>query len=132
MTVVTMAAFSAHAQTDSSTTNTPATKPAPRPRAKAFSGTIASVDSDAKTITVTLTNGVPQTYHINSKTRITKDMEPATLASATAGLKVRVYAKKDDDGSMVATSVAIGQLRRSAPPASTPPASTPPASDSNK
>jgi len=123
VTVMTMAAYSAQAQTDSSTTTTntaPAAKP--KPKSKKYMGTIASVDSDAKTITVTLASGDSQTIKITSKTRIKKDGEAATLADAAAGQKVQGYERKNDAGDWVAGSVNIGEMK---PKAAAPPAAAP-------
>jgi hypothetical protein len=125
VTAVTMAADTAHAQTSAATTSTNAPAAKPRPKSKPYSGTIASADSDAKTITVTLANGESQTIKITSKTRIKKgpDGEPATLADATAGQKIRGYEHKDDAGDWVATTVNIGERKpKTAAPAAAAPA----------
>ena len=107
----TMAAFTANAQTDSSNTNTPPVAAKPKPKSKKYMGTIASADSDAKTITVTLASGDSQTIKITSRTKIKKDGEPATLADAVAGQKVQGYEHKNDAGDWVAGSVIIGEVK---------------------
>jgi hypothetical protein len=112
-----MTAFTANAQTDSTSTNKPPVAAKPRP--KPYMGTIASVDATAKTITVTLTSGASQTIHIGSKTKIKKDMEPATLADAAAGQKVKGSAHKDDSGDWVANTVNIGETKKPAAAATT-------------
>jgi hypothetical protein len=119
---LTMTAFAANAQTSSATTTTNSAPVAAKPRPKPYAGTIASVDADAKTITVTLANGNSQVLHIGSKTKIKKDMEPATLADAAAGQKVRGSMHKNDAGDWVANTVNIGQTKKAAAPAAAPPA----------
>jgi Cu/Ag efflux protein CusF len=118
---LTLFALTTNAQTNSSSssTNTPA-----KPRSKSYTGTIASVDSAAKTITVTMAKGNSQTIHLTSKTRIKKDGEPATLADAVVGDKVKGYEHKDDSGDWVAGSVNLGETKAKA---STPPTTAPPA-----
>jgi Cu/Ag efflux protein CusF len=121
VTALTMAAYTTHAQTTSSSTstNTPAK---PKSTSKKYTGTIASVDSDAKTITVTLASGDSQTLKITSKTKIRKDGEAATLADAAAGQKVQGYEHKNEAGDWVAGSVIIGNPK---PKAAAPPAAAP-------
>ena len=122
VTAVTMATYTAHAQTSTPSTSTNAPAAKPKPKSKPYSGTIASADSDAKTITVTLANGESQTIKVNSKTRIKKNGEAATLADATAGQKVRGYEHKDDAGDWIAGSVNIDEMKpkTAAPPAAAP------------
>src|ERR1019366_1410843 len=107
---LTMSAYSTNAQTDSSSssTNKPVTAPA-KPKAKAYNGTIASVDTDAKTFTITQASGASQTIHIGAKTKIKKDNQPATSADIVAGQKVKGYEHKDDSGDWVANTVNIGE-----------------------
>jgi hypothetical protein len=122
-TALTLAAFTAQAQTDA--TSTAPAKPAPaKTPMKRYFGTIASVDNDAKTITVTLANGSSQTIHIGSKSHIKKDGEAATLADAAAGQKVRGTDHKDDAGNWVANTVNIGEPKPKAA-ASTPDTAAP-------
>jgi hypothetical protein len=129
VTALTMAAYSAHAQADSSTSTTTNKAPAaPKPRAKRGSGTIASVDSDAKTITFTLASGETQVVKITSKTKLKKDGQAATLSDFAAGQKATFYSKKNDAGDNEATSVTVGMAKKPAA-ASTPPATTTPPAD---
>jgi|SRR5271157_312107 len=115
-----MAAFSTNAQADasSSSTNKPAAAAA-KPKAKRYAGTIASVDKDAKTITITLASGASQTIHVTSNTKIRKDGEPGVFADAVVGQKVRASERQDESGNWVATTVSIGEpkSRTAAPPA---------------
>ena len=107
---LTLAAFSTNAQTNapSSSTNKAPAAPA-KPKGKKYAGTIASVDKDAKTITITLASGASQTIHISSKTRITKDNEPGVFADAVVGQKVRGTERQDDSGNWVASTMNIGE-----------------------
>jgi len=118
LTAVTMAAFTAQAQTDaaSSSTNKPATA-APRPRGKPYRGTIASADKDAKTITVTLASGASLTLHVTSDTKIRKDGQPGIFADAVVGQKVRGSERQDDSGNWVAGTVIIGEPKPKSAPA---------------
>ncbi len=117
---LTMAAFSTNAQTASppSSTNKPAAAAA-KPKAKRYAGTIASVDKDAKTITITLASGASQTIHITSDTKIKKDGKPGIFADAVVGQKVRAFERQDDSGNWVVSTVNIGEpkLKAAAPPA---------------
>ena len=115
---LTLAASSTNAQTNapsSSTNKAPAA--AAKPKAKRYAGTIASVDKDAKTITITLASGASQTLHITSKTKITKDGEPGVFADAVAGKRVKGSERQDDSGNWVAGTVNIGEKPKAAAPA---------------
>jgi len=57
-----------------------------------FHGKIAAIDTTAMTVTVGT-----QVYNITSKTKITKDGNPATLADFAVGDLVGGYAKKEGD-----------------------------------
>jgi hypothetical protein len=117
LTAVTMAAFTAQAQTNAMPSGTNKPPAAAKPRVKRYAGKIASVDKDAKTITITLANGTSQTIQITSNTKIKKDGQPGTFADAVAGQKVRASEHQDDSGNWVATTVNIGEPKPSAPPA---------------
>jgi hypothetical protein len=117
LTVLTLAAFSASAQTNSTTTNSP---PRARMGSTRYAGTVASVDATAKTFTITNRNGT-KVYHVTSKTKITKDGTPATFADITEGTKVRGSFHKDDSGDLNATTVLMGEVKRATPPASAAP-----------
>lgn len=134
---LTMAASTAHAQTDSAApgaSSTSTNKPVkPKAHGKRYAGTIESVDADGKTITVVSTSGTTKTYEVTSKTRIKKNGQPATLGDIVKGDKVSGTSHEDPEDStkLIASTVTIGPIRKSAPPASTPPASAAPA-DSSK
>ncbi len=105
-----MSAYSTNAQTNSSSssTNKPAAAPV-KPKGKAYNGTIASVDNDAKTFTITMANGTTQTIHYTSKTIIKKNRQPATSADIVVGQKARGTERKADSGDWVASTVNIGE-----------------------
>jgi uncharacterized lipoprotein NlpE involved in copper resistance len=120
LTAATLAAFTTQAQTNamSSSTNKPSTAPA-KPKVKRYAGTIASVDKDANTITITLASGASQTIHVTSNTKIRKDGQPGVFADAVVGEKVRAFERQDDSGNWVAVTVNIGEPkpRSTSPPA---------------
>jgi hypothetical protein len=96
-------------------TNTPAATPAPKKHGLPFHGKVASVDSAAMTFTVGT-----MTIAITSTTKITKDGQPAVFSDITTGEMVRGSYKKDDSGTLNATLVRIGEMKKAAPaPAST-------------
>jgi hypothetical protein len=121
---LTMAAFTVHAQTDSTTTNTP---PVAKKKAgsKQYRGKIASVDGDAKTITFSMASGTQHTIKVTSKTHIKKDGDDATFADAAVGLAIRGAYHTNDTGDWIATTVNIGNPAKKAP-ATPPPADKPP------
>ncbi|MGP8200125.1 MAG: hypothetical protein ACLQU4_11560 [Limisphaerales bacterium] len=119
LTAATMAAFTAQAQTDSTTNKPPA---AAKPRAKRYIGKVASIDNEGKTITVALDSGKSQTLHITSKTRFRKAGEPATMADVTVGERVSGGYHEDESANWVANTVNIGQPKpKAAPPAASAP-----------
>ena len=121
LTAVTLAAFTTQAQTDSASSSTNKSPAAAKPKSRRCGGKIASVDSDAKTITITLANGASQTIHVTSNTKIKKDGEPGVFADAVVGEKVRASERQDDSGNWVATTVNIGEPK---PKAAAAPAGT--------
>jgi hypothetical protein len=116
---VTMAAFSTNAQTNAASSGTNKAPAVAKPKGKRYAGTIASVDKDAKTITITLASGASQTIRTSSKTKITKDGEPALFADAVVGQKVRGTERQDVSGNWAATTMIIGEPK---PKAAAPPA----------
>jgi hypothetical protein len=91
-------------------TNAPAAPATPKPHGLPFHGKVSAVDTTAMTFTVGET-----TLTVNSKTKIKKDGEPATMSDITVGETVRGSYKKDDAGVATATSVMIGQKKKAAP-----------------
>ena len=131
---LTLAVSSSQAQTDS-TTSTNKAPAAAKSKYKSYTGKIASVDSDTKTITLQGTS--KREIKINSKTKIYNDGQPATLADAAVGLHVTGRERQDADGTWVATTLRIGEPKHKAPaaaPDTTNPASPnpPPAPAPNK
>ena len=126
---LTLTAVTASAQSDSTaaaSTNAPAPVK-PKARALHYMGKIASVDATAETLTITTTKGETKVLHIDSKTKIKKDGEAATLADATAGLRVMVSYHSNAAGDLVATTVNMGQHKKADASAAAPAAPTAPA-----
>ncbi len=71
-----------------------------------FHGKVAAVDTNVMTFTVGTT-----TIAINSKTKITKDGEPAVFADVVLGAQVSGSYKKDADGKLNATTVKISEKK---------------------
>lgn len=124
LTVLTLAAFNAGAQTNAAGTNA---APHPRPAGARYNGTVSAVDATAKTFTITMKSGQTRVYHVTSKTTIKKDGDPATFTDIAEGVKVRGAVHKDDSGDLIATTVLIGEVKPKA--SATPPASSPAAPD---
>jgi len=98
-------------------TNAPATA-APAPHKKhsiPFRGNLAAVDTNAMTITVG-----SMTFSVTSKTKITKNGQPATLADGVVGQPVSGAYRKTDDATN-AVSIHFG-AKMMTPPAGAPPA----------
>ncbi|MEO6872146.1 MAG: hypothetical protein ABI233_08000 [Chthoniobacterales bacterium] len=73
-----------------------------------YYGKIASVDSSAKTFTITSKKGKSRVFTMTDTTEITKDGQPATMADVTADQDVRGQYYKQADGKMEAKSVMLG------------------------
>ncbi len=80
------------------------------PRAVRFRGSVASVDSTAKTFTIA-GNKNSRVFKVTDKTTVTKDGATATFADITANEMVSGSYWKQDDGSMEAKMVTIGGSR---------------------
>lgn len=72
-----------------------------------FHGAAAAVDTKAMTLKVG-----ERTFDITSKTKITKNGEPATLSDITVGEMVGGAYKKGADGKLEATSVKVGGKKK--------------------
>ena len=132
------ATFSVQAQTDSSTaTNSVSTNAAPvaprRVRAPRFTGIIETVDATAMTLTLKGRSG-ETTVKVTSTTKISKNRQPALFSDAVVGLRVSGTGKKEDDGTWVATTLAIRNPPIVAPaaPAAAAPAAPPAGSSDQK
>lgn len=68
-----------------------------------FHGKLDDVDTNAMTLTVG-----SRTFQITSKTKITKDGQPAILMDGVIGQPVSGYYHTNDDGDLVATSIHFG------------------------
>lgn len=104
-------------------TNAPAASPT-MPHKKhgvPFHGYLVAVDTNAMTITVGNT-----TMQVTSKTKITKDGQPAVLADGVVGQPVSGYYKKTDDATN-ATTIHFGAKSKSSDSSAAPASGTPPA-----
>lgn len=81
---------------------------APAKRGVPYRGKIASVDSAAKTFTITTKKGESRVFKMNDNTKYMKDGQPATMAEVVADQNVRGQYLKMDDGTMMAKSVMLG------------------------
>jgi hypothetical protein len=72
-----------------------------------FHGNLAAVDTNAMTLTVGT-----MTLQITSKTKITKDGEPAVLADGVVGEPVSGSYKKGDDDTTNAVSIHFGAKKK--------------------
>lgn len=89
-------------------TNAPATSTPKHHRHGApFHGTVGALDANAMTLTVG-----KLTMQVTSKTKITKDGKPATLADAAVGEPVSGYYVKDADGKLNATTIHFGGKKK--------------------
>ena len=68
-----------------------------------FHGKLAEVDTNAMTLTVG-----SRTFQITSKTKITKNGQPATLADGIVGQPVSGYYRTNDDGDLDAVTIHFG------------------------
>jgi hypothetical protein len=78
-------------------------KAAPATRAVPFRGTVASVDKDAKTITVG-----ERVFHVSSETKLVKGNQAATVADIAVGDAIAGNYTKGDDGKLTAKMMRVG------------------------
>jgi hypothetical protein len=104
-----LAAFTTRAQTNlpSASTNTPPPAAKSKARSKPYSGSVISVDRDAKTFTITLEKGKMKILHITEKTKFKKGGALAAFADLDLGEAVKGYAHEDDSGILIASTVNI-------------------------
>jgi hypothetical protein len=88
-------------------------KPAKHKRGLPFHGKLDEVDTNAMTLTVG-----SRTFAITSKTKITKDGQPAVLADGIIGQPVSGYYRTNDDGDLDAVTVHFGAHVKHATPSS--------------
>jgi hypothetical protein len=96
-------------------TNTPAATNNPsstvfKPMSKRFSGKIASVDAQAKTIA--LENTIKDEIQMTSRTRIIKNKQPATFDALAAGQQVTGIKRQDTNGNWMALTLTVGDPRQ--------------------
>lgn len=123
------------ADTNTPSSTTPASKAKSKSKKartsnKAYTGIVASVDNDAKTLTL---KNHDKPFQITSKTRIDKKGEPALLTDVPVGETVTIRAKEDASGALAVSSIRVGPppkrkkkaIKKEAPPAMTEPATAP-------
>lgn len=99
-----LASLPVSAQTTNTATNS---TPAPHRMARAgYRGKISAVDSVNMTLTVTGKQGDFK-VKVTSKTKISKDAQPATFGDAVEGLNVSGQGAKDADGNWAATTLRL-------------------------
>ena len=81
---------------------------APAKRGVPYHGKVASVDSAAKTFTITTKKGESRVFMMTEATKYMKDGQPATMTDVVADQEVRGQYMKMDDGTMMAKSVMPG------------------------
>ncbi|HEY5042615.1 MAG TPA: hypothetical protein VIK53_11485 [Verrucomicrobiae bacterium] len=86
------------------------TAPAAKNKAVPFHGKVAAVDTNAMTLTVATLN-----FNITSKTKITKDGQPATLSEIIVGDAITGSYKKDAAGQLNATLIRDGNAKAKTP-----------------
>lgn len=99
----------ASAETNSPSTATNAVQPGAKRKstARPYSGSVISVDREAKTFTVSLVKGKLKVIHISAKTKFTKDGAAASFADLDLGESVKGTAHLDQSSNLVASTVAI-------------------------
>ncbi len=93
---------------DTTASASPAASMAPAKRGIPYRGKVASVDSSAKTFTITTKKGESRVFMMTEATKFMKDGQPATMTDVVADQEVRGQYLKGDDGSMTAKSVMLG------------------------
>jgi hypothetical protein len=115
---VALAAAPALSRADDTTNAPAAAAAAPKKHgALPFHGKVAAVDPAAMTFTVGT-----MTISMTSATKISKNGQPGVFADITVGASVRGAYKKDDAGKLSATTIRIGEAKKSAPGTNAPPA----------
>lgn len=95
----------------------PVAKPAAKEKKKAvINAIISSVDTVGNIAVVTDKAGTSYTVILTEKTTLKKDTEKCTLDKIVAGDKVRVFAKKNTDGTFTATAFLCGSLTKKKEP----------------
>ncbi|MGI8431003.1 MAG: hypothetical protein ACR2MW_01760 [Chthoniobacterales bacterium] len=93
---------------DATASASPAASMAPAKRGVPYHGKVASVDSAAKTFTITTKKGESRVFKMTEETKYMKDGQPATMTDVVADQEVRGQYLKMDDGTMMAKSVKLG------------------------
>jgi len=93
---------------DATASVSPAASTAPAKRGIPYRGRVASVDSAAKTFTITTKKGESRVFKMTEETKYMKDGQSATMTDVVADQEVRGQYLKGDDGIMSAKSVMLG------------------------
>ena len=93
---------------DATASASPAASMAPAKRGIPYHGKVASVDSAAKTFTITTKKGESRVFKMTEETKYMKAGRPATMTEVVADQEVRGQYLKGDGGSMTAKSVMLG------------------------
>ena len=93
---------------DATASASPAASMAPAKRGVPYHGKVASVDSAAKTFTITTKKGESRVFMMTEATKYMKDGQPSTMTDVVADQEVRGQYMKMDDGTMMAKSVMLG------------------------
>ena len=106
---VSFAGFTARAQTNSPSVSTNAPSPAAKPKSKSrpFSGSVISVDREAKSFTISLEKGKLKILHTTPKTKFKKAGAAASFADLDLGESVKGSARLDQSSNLVASTVTI-------------------------
>jgi len=92
-------------------TNAPAASaPAPKKHSTRYHGNVAALDTNAMTLSVTVSAG-NLTLQVTSKTKITKDGQPAILADGIVGEPVS-GSFRTEDGATNAVSIHFGARKK--------------------
>ena len=97
------------ASTNATDTATAPATPHKHKHGAPFHGTVGSLDTNAMTLTVG-----SYTFSITSRTKITSNGEPATLADGVLGERVSGMYRTNQDGSLDAVAVHFGAHKKKA------------------
>lgn len=104
-----LAGSAARAQTNlqPAATNAAPAVAKPKAKSKAYSGSVVSVDRDAKTFTITLAKGKTKILHVTAKTKFKKAGILAAYDDLDLGESVKGSAHLDSSGNLIASTVNI-------------------------
>jgi len=100
---------STNSMQSAASSDTAPAKPAKHKHGLPFHGKLDEVDTNAMTLTVG-----SRTFDINSKTKITKDGQPAILSDGVIGQPVSGYYHTNEEGDLEATTIHFGAHKHKA------------------